>query len=111
MSERRAAQRGDVVLAQFVDSRGSEIRKRRPYVVVSPDALNAAEITYILAPLTTGHHPYHFRVPCKVAGRSGYVALDQLRTRDAAEVSAPVARLSPRELTSTMNALRETFAE
>jgi len=49
--------RGDIFLVALNPTRGSEIRKTRPCVVVSPDELNAHLRTFIVAPLTTGGHP------------------------------------------------------
>ncbi|MBI4736357.1 MAG: type II toxin-antitoxin system PemK/MazF family toxin, partial [candidate division NC10 bacterium] len=49
--------RGEVFLVDLNPTRGREIRKTRPCVVVSPDELNAHLRTFIVAPLTTGGHP------------------------------------------------------
>ena len=57
-----AIHRGDVFLVSLDPTRGDEIRKTRPCVIVSPDELNAHFRTFIVAPLTTGSHPYPFRV-------------------------------------------------
>jgi hypothetical protein len=67
-------QRGEVFLVDLNPTRGGEIRKTRPRVVVSPDELNAYLRTFIVAPLTMGGHPYPFRVPCRFGGRSGHAA-------------------------------------
>ena len=111
MTDLAPVHRGDVVIADFVDARGREIRKRRPYVVVSPDDLNAVQWTYILAPLTTGHHPYRYRVPCQVSGRAGHVVLDQLRMIDAERVGKPVTKLKPAALQDVLAGLRDMFAD
>ena len=111
MSDGEAVRRGDVIVAEMSDARGREIRKRRPYVVVSPDDMNAARFTYLAAPLTTGHHPYRFRVPCEVLGRRGHVVLDQLYTIDARAVRRPVARIGPATVRAALLLLREMFAD
>lgn len=111
MSDQVLVRRGDVVIVGFRDASGAEIRKRRPYVVVSPDEQNSMASTYILAPLTTGHHPYHSRVPCKFAGRNGHVVLDQIRSTYAARASHPVGQLSAANLRAVLERLREMFAE
>ena len=74
------ARRGDVFLVNLDPTRGREIRKRRPCVVVSPDELNEHLHTLIVAPLTTGGHSYPFRVPCRFHGKAGYIVVDQIRT-------------------------------
>ena len=63
--------RGDVFLVGLNPARGGEIRKTRPCVVVSPDELNAHLRTFSVAPLTTGGHPYPFRVSSRFQGKSG----------------------------------------
>ena len=65
--------RGDVFLVDLNPARGGEIRKTRPCVVVSPDELNAHLRTFIVAPLTTGGHPYPFRLSCRF--RASWAAL------------------------------------
>jgi mRNA interferase MazF len=52
--------RGEIFLVALTPTRGSEFRKTRPCVVVSPDELNAHLRTFIVAPLTTGGNPYLF---------------------------------------------------
>ncbi len=61
--------RGDIFLVDLDPTRGHEIRKTRPCLVVSPDELNQHVNTFIVAPLTTGSHAYPFRVPCTFQGK------------------------------------------
>jgi len=103
--------RGEVYLVPCNPARGREIRKTRPCVVVSPDELNAELGTFIVAPLTTGSHPYPFRVPCRFGGRAGHVVLDQVRKVDRERLVRRLGKLSPDALTTTLAILREMFAE
>ena len=102
--------RGEVHLVSLAPTRGSEIRKTRPCVVVSPDELNVHLRTYLVAPLTTGSHAYPFRVPCRFRGRSGHVVLDQVRAVDRERLVGRLGRLSPRALERSLQVLREMFA-
>jgi len=102
--------RGDIFLVNLDPTVGREIRKTRPCVVVSPDELNAHLATFIVAPLTTGSHPYPFRIPSKVAGKTGHIVLDQLRTVDRRRLVRRIGRLSPAALNSTLSVLQEMFA-
>lgn len=106
-----AIRRGDVIVADLPPARGQEIQKTRPCVVVSPDEQNDAGSTLIIAPLTTGTHPYPSRVPCRVAGKNGHVVLDQLRTIDRARVQKRIGRIAPATLGLVLAVLREMFAE
>ncbi len=103
--------RGQVYLVGLNPTRGREIKKTRPCVVVSPDDLNAHMQTYIVAPLTTGSHSYPFRVPCRFQGKSGHVVLDQIRTVDRARLVKSLGRLSPQALQRSLSVLEEMFAQ
>jgi mRNA interferase MazF len=99
-----------VFLADVNPTRGGEIRKRRPCVVVSPDELNAHLRTFIVAPFTTGTHAYPFRMPCKFQGKAGHVVLDQIRTVDEERLVKRLGLLSPLALRQALAVLREMFA-
>ena len=73
-----AINRFDVYLINLDPTVGSEIRKTRPCLVVSPDELNHNTRTVIVAPLTTGGQPYPSRVPCTFKGKNGQVVLDKV---------------------------------
>lgn len=66
----RAPRRGDIFLVDH-PTRGAEIRKTRPAVVVSPDELNQFLRTVIIAPLTSVARSYPFRVACRFSGKNG----------------------------------------
>ncbi|MBN1491369.1 MAG: type II toxin-antitoxin system PemK/MazF family toxin [Phycisphaerae bacterium] len=103
-------QRGEVHLVALSPTRGREIQKTRPCVVVSPDELNAHMQTHIVAPLTTGSRAYPFRVPCKFQGKSGHVGLDQIRTVDRGRLVKRLGRLSPVVIEKSLVVLAEMFA-
>ena len=108
--ERAAASRGEVYLVQLAPTRGSEIRKTRPCLVVSPDELNHHLRTAIVAPMTTGGHVYPWRVRCRFQGRPGFVAIDQLRTVDTERLVRRLGHLAPSTLGSVLAVLQEMFA-
>jgi mRNA interferase MazF len=101
--------RGDVFLVSLDPARGGEIQKTRPCVIVSPDELNAYLRTFIVAPLTTGGHPYPFRVPCRFEGRTGCVVIDQIRTIDRERLVRRLGKLSPATLGRVLAILQEMF--
>jgi len=102
--------RGHVYLVWLDPTRGREIKKTRPCVVVSPDELNTYMQTHIVAPLTTGSHSYPFRVACKFQGKSGHVVLDQIRTVDRSRLVKRLGRLSPQAIQKSLAILEEMFA-
>lgn len=104
------ATRGEVYLVQLDPTRGSEIRKTRPCLVVSPDELNQHLRTVIVAPMTTGGQAYPWRVPCRFQGRAGFVAIDQLRTVDTERLVRRLGRLAPNAVAAVLAAVEEMFA-
>lgn len=102
--------RGEVYLVELDPTRGSEIHKTRPCVIVSPDELNHHLRTVIIAPMTTGGHAYPWRVTCRFRKRSGFVAMDQVRTVDANRLLKRLGRLAPDTFASVLSILQEMFA-
>ena len=88
---------------------GSEIRKTRPAVIVSPDELNAHLRTVVVVPLTTGR-AYPFRIPTRVRKTDGIAAVDQIRTIDRRRLVKRIATLKPRTLRAVLDALVEMFS-
>lgn len=102
--------RGDVFLVNLDPTRGAEIKKTRPCVVVSPDELNAHLRTCIVVPLTTGRHSYPFRLACRFGGRTGHVVLDQVRTVDQERLVRRLGKLPLSTLGRALAILQEMFA-
>lgn len=103
--------RGNVYLVRLDPTLGSEIRKTRPCVVVSPDELNDHLRTVILAPMTTGGRAYPWRPRCRFRGRSGFVVLDQLRTVDTGRLLKHLGQLDEQAVAAVLERLQEMFAE
>jgi mRNA interferase MazF len=108
---RAAVTRGEVHLVRLDPTLGSEIRKTRPCLVVSPDELNQHLRTVIVAPMSTGGQAYPWRVPCRFQNRAGFVVLDQLRTVDSDRLVKRLGRLSVITTTDVLNTLQEMFAD
>jgi len=105
-----AVSRGDIYLVSLNPTRGSEIRKTRPCVVVSPDELNAHLRTFIVAPLTTGGHPYPFRIRCRFDYKDGHVVADQLRAVDRDRLIKHLGVLDEDTLVEVLSVLQAMFA-
>ena len=105
-----AVERADVFLINLDPTIGSEIRKTRPCVVISPDEMNRHLRTVIVAPLSQGRL-YPTRILCRFDGREGLIVLDQIRTVDIARLVKKLGRIEPATLTSVLAALGRIFAE
>ena len=103
--------RGDVHLIRLDPTLGSEIKKTRPCVVVSPDELNQHLRTVVVAPMTTAGHAYPWRVRCRFQRRSAFVALDQIRTVDHERLVKRLGELGSGALSEILQGLQELFAE
>ena len=103
--------RFDIFLVSLDPTVGTEIRKTRPCLVVSPDEMNRHIATVIVAPMTTKGRPYPTRIPCQFQGRKGQIVLDQLRTVDKRRLVCRLGRLSAATQKHALAALAELFAE
>jgi mRNA interferase MazF len=103
----KAVARFEVWLATLDPARGSEIRKTRPCLVVSPDEMNAWLRTVIVAPMTTVGRSWPSRVPVVFDGKSGEIALDQVRAVDRERLVKKLGAV-PGE---TQRAVSETLIE
>jgi mRNA interferase MazF len=105
------ANRFDVYLVGLDPTVGSEIKKTRPCLVISPDEMNRHIATVIVAPLTTQGQSYPTRVTCHFQSKAGQVVLDQLRTIDKARLLKRLGRISLPAQKVVLSVLAEMFAE
>jgi mRNA interferase MazF len=105
----RVPSRGEVYLVELDPTRGSEIRKTRPCLVVSPDELNHHLRTVVVAPMTTAGQAYPFRLPCTFGGKRGHVVLDQVRTVDRERLRKRLGVIAPATLREVLRVLGEMF--
>ena len=103
--------RGDIWLVNLDPTIGSEIKKSRPCVLVSPPELNEYLRTVIVAPMTSNGFAAPFRVPVTHGGKKGLIVLDQIRTVDKLRLVKKLGTLSAKTLTATLVTLQEVFAE
>ena len=101
--------RREVWLAVLDQTIGSEIRKTRPCLIVSPAELNDHLRTLIVAPLTAGSRPAGFRVPVRFKGKDGLILLDQVRTLDRHCLVARLGKVPDATLAGALETLRELF--
>jgi mRNA interferase MazF len=102
--------RFEVYLVNLDPTIGSEIKKTRPCLVISPDVLNQHIQTVIIAPMTTKGRPYPTRVTCKFQGKQGQVVLDQMRTVDQTRLVTRLGKIDAKTQTEVLRLLGELFA-
>lgn len=101
----------EVFLIDLDPTRGHEIQKIRPCLVVSPNEMNRAIGTVIVAPMTTKSRDYPTRVALRFQGKQGWIVLDQIRTVDKARLMKKLARIADDEIERVKETLREMLVD
>lgn len=105
-----AINRFEVYLVNLDPTVGSEIKKTRPCLVVSPNEMNHNIRTVIVAPMTTKGPSYPTRVACRFKGKDGQVVLDQVRTVDRRRLVKKLGRIDNHTAAMVLDILQELFA-
>lgn len=104
------ASRFEVHLVNLDPTIGSELKKTRPCLIISPNEMNLHINTVIVAPMTTEGHAYPTRVACRFQGKDGQVVLDRIRTVDKTRLVKMLGRISPATQKAVLEVLGEMFA-
>jgi len=102
--------RFDVVLINLDPTVGSEIKKTRPCLVISPDEMNRHIRTVIIAPMTSARKDYPTRVSCRFKKKEGQIVLDQIRTVDKARLVKKLGAIDANAQLKVMSVLQKLFA-
>ena len=103
-------QRFDVFLINLDPTIGSEIKKTRPCLIISPEEINRHIRTVIVAPMTTAGKDYPTRVPCKFQNKKGQIVLDQIRTIDKSRLIKKLGIVDPQTQVEVISTLQRLFA-
>ena len=101
----------DIVLVNLDPTVGSEIRKTRPCVVISPDEINYNLNTIVIAPMTSKSRNYPTRVKVLHNKTEGFVVIDQIRTIDKKRIVKRFSTLHPAEIKIVKAIIKETFVD
>ena len=97
-----------IILVNLDPTIGSEIKKTRPCVVISPDEMNKYLRTVVIAPMTTSSKKYPTRVKIKHDNKIGWIVLDQIRTIDKQRIIKIFEELQDSEIQELKSILKET---
>ena len=106
----KEVKRFEVYLVNLDPTEGSEIKKTRPCVIISPDEMNRHIRTVIIAPMTMRKKNYPTRVSCTFDKKKGQVVLDQIRTVDKSRLVKKLGTLNRSARGSILSVLSEMFA-
>ena len=101
--------RFDIWLVQLDPTQGSEIKKNRPCVVISPDEMSSLK-TAIVAPMTSKGFDFPTRIQCRFQEKKGLILLDQMRAVDKSRLIQKIGTISKGAQKRTIDCLQELFA-
>jgi mRNA interferase MazF len=100
-----------IVLVNLDPTIGSEMKKTKPCVILSPDEMNKYLQTIVIAPITSNSKPYPTRIEIKHRQIKGWIAIDQIRTIDRKRIFKRFETLTDKEIEKAKNVIKETFVE
>ncbi len=101
----------EIVLVNLDPTIGSEIKKTRPCVIISPNEMNQFLNTLVIAPMTSSSRSYPTRIEVKTNHKKSWVVIDQIRTIDRKRITKVFGKLSQKEIDEIKSVLRETFVD
>lgn len=110
MVANQPVQRFEIYLISLDPAKGSEIKKTRPCLIISPNEMNKHIRTVIVAPLTSTIKKYPTRITTTFQGKRGQVVLDQVRTVDKRRLIKKLGTISSTSEEKVLNVLQEMFA-
>ena len=102
--------RFDVYLITLDPTVGSETRKTRPCLILSPDEMNRHIRTVIVAPMTTGSKDYPTRISCTFKKKKGQIVIDQIRTIDKTRLINKLGYINPETQREVISVLQRLFS-
>jgi mRNA interferase MazF len=101
----------DIVLVNLNPTIGSEIKKTRPCIIISPNEMNKYLRTIVIAPITTSSKNYPTRIEIKHNRKIGWIVIDQIRTVDKQRIIKILGRMTKPEIKEVKLAIKETFVD
>ncbi len=99
----------EIVLVNLDPTRGSEIQKTRPCLIISPNEINHNLRTVTITPMTTKSRNYPTRVKVKHNRKVGWAVIDQIRTIDKSRIIEVQGKISEKEIEQCKQVIMETF--
>jgi len=100
-----------IVLVNLDPTIGSEIKKTRPCVIISPDEMNKYLQTVVIAPMTSQSKKYPTRIEVKHNNKTGWIVIDQIRTVDRMRIVKVLDKLSEKEIAKVKSVMKETYVD
>lgn len=101
----------DVVLVNLDPTLGSEMKKTRPCVIISPNEMNRYLQTIVIAPITSSSKPYPTRIEIRLKKTKGWIVLDQIRTIDRQRIIKIIEPIPAKEAPAVKAIIKETYVD
>ncbi len=101
----------EIVLVNLDPTIGSEMKKTRPCVIISPNEMNKYLQTIVIAPMTSSSKHYPTRVEVKHNKTKGWVVVDQIRTIDRKRIIKILGKLTENEIYKVKTTIQETYVD
>ena len=101
--------RFEIWLVQLDPTKGHEIKKKRPCLVITPNEMSSLK-TAIVAPMTSKGFNYPTRIQCTFQGKKGLILLDQIRAVDKSRLVKKLGVISKTTQIKVCDCLQELFA-
>jgi mRNA interferase MazF len=100
-----------IILVNLDPTIGSEIKKTRPCVVISPNEMNKHLNTIVIAPMTTSSKKYPTRIEIRHDNKNGWIVLDQIRTVDKHRIIKILGQMTNAETKELKSVIKETYVD
>ena len=101
----------EIVVVNLDPTVVSEIKKKRPCVIVSPNEMNKHLSTIVVCPITSQSKHYPTRVPFDLEGQTNWIVIDQIRTLDKRRVTKTIGQLDDKTIEQVKEIIKETFVD
>jgi mRNA interferase MazF len=101
----------EIVIVNLDPTIGSEIKKKRPCLIVSPDEMNRHLNTLVICPITSQSKNYPTRISFDLNGEINWIVIDQIRTIDKSRITKIVKILEDNIIVKVKGVLKETFVD
>jgi mRNA interferase MazF len=101
----------EIVVVNLDPTIGSEIKKKRPCLIVSPNEMNRHLATVVVCPITSQSKNYPTRVSFELDGQINWIVIDQIRTIDKGRVTKTIGRLDDESIKQVKEIIKKTYVD
>lgn len=101
----------DIVIVNLDPTIGSEIKKKRPCLIVSPNEMNKHLSIVVICPITSQSKNYPTRINIELDGQTNWVVIDQIRTIDKSRITKMIGHLEDKTIEQVKRIIKETYVD